>query len=157
MRRSMTVQWSTKSGASASRLRGRLLSRHPEWRRRDVVRSCGFAGSWLDLRSYRRAHAKHHVIPDLRNLAGITIRSREQQVFGAWRRRVDTRHQQGVPPRESNPGRLGVDQLLSGDGSAVPFGGYKMSGYGRESGLQHVEEYLNVKAVWIMEQDGLSE
>src|ERR1700722_18073029 len=32
---------------------------------------------------------------------------------------------------------------------AVPFGGYKMSGYGRESGLQHVEEYLNVKAVWI--------
>jgi len=32
-----------------------------------------------------------------------------------------------------------------------------MSGYGRESGLQHVEEYLNVKAVWIMEQDGLSE
>jgi aldehyde dehydrogenase (NAD+) len=32
---------------------------------------------------------------------------------------------------------------------AVPFGGYKMSGYGRESGKQHVEEYLNVKAVWI--------
>ncbi|MGF7159229.1 aldehyde dehydrogenase (NAD+) [Rhodoligotrophos appendicifer] len=32
---------------------------------------------------------------------------------------------------------------------AVPFGGYKMSGYGRESGVQHVEEYLNVKAVWI--------
>ena len=32
---------------------------------------------------------------------------------------------------------------------AVPFGGYKMSGYGRESGAQHVEEYLNVKSVWI--------
>ena len=32
---------------------------------------------------------------------------------------------------------------------AVPFGGYKMSGYGRESGLQQLEEYLNVKAVWI--------
>ena len=32
---------------------------------------------------------------------------------------------------------------------AVPFGGYKMCGYGRESGMQHVEEYLNVKAVWI--------
>jgi aldehyde dehydrogenase (NAD+) len=27
----------------------------------------------------------------------------------------------------------------------VPFGGYKMSGRGRES----VEEYLNLKAVWI--------
>jgi aldehyde dehydrogenase (NAD+) len=24
-----------------------------------------------------------------------------------------------------------------------------MSGYGRESGLQQMEEYLNVKAVWI--------
>jgi aldehyde dehydrogenase (NAD+) len=32
---------------------------------------------------------------------------------------------------------------------AVPFGGYKMSGDGRESGKQHLEEYLNVKAVWI--------
>ena len=32
---------------------------------------------------------------------------------------------------------------------AVPFGGYKMSGYGRESGINHVDEYLNVKSVWI--------
>lgn len=32
---------------------------------------------------------------------------------------------------------------------AVPFGGYKMSGYGRESGVHHIDEYLNIKAVWI--------
>lgn len=32
---------------------------------------------------------------------------------------------------------------------AMPFGGYKMSGYGRESGIQHMEEFLNVKSVWI--------
>jgi aldehyde dehydrogenase (NAD+) len=32
---------------------------------------------------------------------------------------------------------------------AVPFGGYKMSGYGREGGVHHVEEFLNTKAVWI--------
>jgi aldehyde dehydrogenase (NAD+) len=32
---------------------------------------------------------------------------------------------------------------------AVPFGGYKMSGYGRESGIQQLDEYLNIKAVWI--------
>ncbi len=32
---------------------------------------------------------------------------------------------------------------------AVPFGGHEMSGHGRESGLQHVEEHLNVKALWI--------
>jgi aldehyde dehydrogenase (NAD+) len=30
---------------------------------------------------------------------------------------------------------------------AVPFGGYRMSGQGRESGVQHFDEYLNVKAV----------
>ncbi|WP_036242086.1 aldehyde dehydrogenase family protein [Mesorhizobium sp. STM 4661] len=29
----------------------------------------------------------------------------------------------------------------------IPFGGYKMSGYGRESGQDHVEEYLATKAV----------
>ena len=32
---------------------------------------------------------------------------------------------------------------------AVPFGGYKMSGYGRESGVQQLNDYLNAKAVWI--------
>ena len=32
---------------------------------------------------------------------------------------------------------------------AVPFGGYKMSGYGRESGAEHMDEFLNTKAVWI--------
>ncbi|UMA63274.1 aldehyde dehydrogenase family protein [Roseivivax marinus] len=32
---------------------------------------------------------------------------------------------------------------------AVPFGGMKMSGYGREGGAEHVEEYLDTKAIWI--------
>jgi aldehyde dehydrogenase (NAD+) len=32
---------------------------------------------------------------------------------------------------------------------AVPFGGYKMSGYGRESGVEHMEAFLQTKAVWI--------
>ena len=32
---------------------------------------------------------------------------------------------------------------------AVPFGGYKMSGYGRESGVDHIDEFLNTKAVFI--------
>ena len=30
---------------------------------------------------------------------------------------------------------------------AVPIGGYKMSGYGRESGVEHVEEFLHTKSV----------
>jgi len=32
---------------------------------------------------------------------------------------------------------------------AVPFGGYRMSGFGRESGPHHIEDYLETKAVWI--------
>jgi aldehyde dehydrogenase (NAD+) len=35
----------------------------------------------------------------------------------------------------------------------VPFGGYKMSGYGRENGMQGLREYLQSKAVWV-ELDG---
>jgi aldehyde dehydrogenase (NAD+) len=32
---------------------------------------------------------------------------------------------------------------------AVPFGGYKMSGFGRESGRESLDAYLNTKAVWV--------
>jgi aldehyde dehydrogenase (NAD+) len=31
----------------------------------------------------------------------------------------------------------------------VPFGGYKLSGFGRRSGPHHIEDYLETKAVWI--------
>jgi aldehyde dehydrogenase (NAD+) len=30
----------------------------------------------------------------------------------------------------------------------MPFGGYRTSGYGREGGIQHLEEYLEVKSVY---------
>nr|WP_082640556.1 aldehyde dehydrogenase family protein [Aureimonas sp. N4] len=32
---------------------------------------------------------------------------------------------------------------------AVPFGGYKSSGYGREGGAEQIDGYLNTKAIWI--------
>ena len=32
---------------------------------------------------------------------------------------------------------------------AVPFGGYKMSGFGREGGGEHIDAYLQTKGVWI--------
>jgi aldehyde dehydrogenase (NAD+) len=64
---------------------------------------------------------------------------------GVWTRDVSKAHQMAKAIRA---GSVWVNCYQAMD-PAVPFGGYKMSGYGRESGKQHVEEYLNVKAVWI--------
>ena len=33
--------------------------------------------------------------------------------------------------------------------SASPYGGYKMSGYGREMGFAAMEMYTQVKSVWV--------
>lgn len=32
---------------------------------------------------------------------------------------------------------------------AVPFGGYKMSGFGREGSVEHLDAYLQTKGVWV--------
>jgi aldehyde dehydrogenase (NAD+) len=64
---------------------------------------------------------------------------------GVWTRDVGKAHQLA---KVIKAGSVWVNcyQMM---GPAVPFGGYKMSGYGRESGIQQFDEYLNVKAVWI--------
>src|ERR1700709_444089 len=64
---------------------------------------------------------------------------------GVWTRDVSKAHRVAKALRA---GSVWVNCYQAMD-PALPFGGYKMSGYGRESGKQHVEEYLNVKAVWI--------
>jgi aldehyde dehydrogenase (NAD+) len=64
---------------------------------------------------------------------------------GVWTTNVSKAHQVAKSLRA---GSVWVNCYQTMD-PAVPFGGYKMSGYGRESGKQHLEEYLNVKAVWI--------
>jgi acyl-CoA reductase-like NAD-dependent aldehyde dehydrogenase len=37
----------------------------------------------------------------------------------------------------------------NGFDSASPFGGYKQSGYGRDLGAYALEQYTNVKSVWV--------
>src|ERR1700722_3939287 len=64
---------------------------------------------------------------------------------GVWTTNVSKAHQVAKSLRA---GSVWVNCYQAMD-PAVPFGGYKMSGYGRESGKQHLEEYLNVKAGWI--------
>jgi len=64
---------------------------------------------------------------------------------GVWTRDVSKVHKLA---RGIRAGTVWVNCYQAMD-PAVPFGGYKMSGYGREGGKQHMDEYLNVKAVWI--------
>jgi len=64
---------------------------------------------------------------------------------GLWTRDVSKAHKLAKGIRA---GSVWINCYQAMD-PAVPFGGCKMSGYGRESGKQHVEEYLNVKSVWI--------
>ena len=64
---------------------------------------------------------------------------------GVWTRDLATAH---IVARGIRAGSVWVNcyQMLD---PAVPFGGYRMSGFGRESGAHHIEDYLETKAVWI--------
>jgi aldehyde dehydrogenase (NAD+) len=64
---------------------------------------------------------------------------------GVWTRDVSKAHH---VTREIEAGTVWVNCYGPVD-VAVPFGGYKMSGFGRESGRESLDAYLNTKAVWV--------
>jgi aldehyde dehydrogenase (NAD+) len=64
---------------------------------------------------------------------------------GVWSRNVSTVHRVA---RGLRTGTVWANCYQAMD-PAVPFGGYKMSGFGRESGAEHMHEYLQTKAVLI--------
>lgn len=61
-------------------------------------------------------------------------RKRWRRCFTSFRRRVT--------------GSVWVNMYHAID-PAVPFGGVRMSVYGREGGTEHMEEYLDTRAIWI--------
>ncbi|MBL8347588.1 MAG: aldehyde dehydrogenase family protein [Rubrivivax sp.] len=67
---------------------------------------------------------------------------------GVWSRNVNTVHKVA---RGLRTGTVWANCYQVMD-PAIPFGGYKMSGFGRESGVEHLQEYLQTKAV-IMKLD----
>ena len=62
---------------------------------------------------------------------------------GVWTRDVSKAHQVAAAIKA---GTVWVNCYLQID-PAIPFGGYKMSGYGRESGTEHMDHYLSTKSV----------
>jgi aldehyde dehydrogenase (NAD+) len=64
---------------------------------------------------------------------------------GVWTRDVGTAHRMA---RAIRTGIVWVNTYLNAD-AAMPLGGVKMSGWGKELSIHSLDEYLNVKAVWI--------
>jgi succinate-semialdehyde dehydrogenase/glutarate-semialdehyde dehydrogenase len=59
----------------------------------------------------------------------------------------DTAQQQRLIS-EIEAGAVFINGLVKSD-PRIPFGGTKLSGYGRELSIQGIHEFVNVKTVWV--------
>jgi len=62
---------------------------------------------------------------------------------GVWTRDVKKAHRVSGALRS---GTVWINCYLQMDPS-IPFGGYRMSGYGREFGTRHIDEFMQLKSV----------
>ncbi len=86
---------------------------------------------------------------DLRG-RGRGRRARQRHDLRPGRRRLDAGRQEGAPRRAKalKAGTVWVNTYNLYD-PGLPFGGYKQSGFGRERGHCALEEYTQVKSVWV--------
>jgi acyl-CoA reductase-like NAD-dependent aldehyde dehydrogenase len=62
-----------------------------------------------------------------------------------WTKDIKLAHRMAA---EIKAGSVWVN-MFGGFDSGSPFGGYKQSGFGRDLGAQALEQYTNVKSVWV--------
>jgi len=66
-------------------------------------------------------------------------------VSAVWTRDIRTAHKMAAGIKA---GSVWIN-TYNGFDSGSPFGGYKQSGFGRDLGAHALEQYTNVKSVWI--------
>ena len=66
-------------------------------------------------------------------------------VSAVWTRNIQLAH------RVANDIKAGVVWINTYNGfdTATPFGGYKQSGFGRDLGAYALDQYTNVKSIWV--------
>ena len=66
-------------------------------------------------------------------------------VSAVWTRDIKLAHRMA---NEIKAGSVWIN-TYNGFDSATPFGGYKQSGFGRDLGAYALDQYTNVKSVWV--------